>query len=361
MNDPAEFLLEELELGDARMAEYRGELLACMAIAVEYAASVGADALAGDTKEERLRAIEALDLGELPDLLACLESIVARSLEAGQRRGRELADRLGPKPDTFDEIAIPRRPGMEIAERLAVLPLSWRDVLRQSLRDRIVPVLRGIVDLDAPSSTMEEVLRALRGISIQLTPREQVERNESAGDPNAPAPTETVAAPHVIPDGSKAERVREWVTREVQRQAEALRSTTVEQAVIATDVESNELGKIDAVAGDVRVRAFRFVAVLDDRTTCLCGGLHHFTMLVKDERRIEYMPPLHINCRSSIQFLDIPEDEVNFDEVRDVTVNDRVGGKIVRVTYNVAPSQIRPSALGGTSPPPQQLIEVIAA
>lgn len=341
--DGAEFILEELELGDARLAAYRPELLACVAAAIEDALKIGADEIeAGEV---------TLDLGDMPDLYACLEQIATASYGAGEERGKALADRL-PDVEAITPRDVYEQKGAvsRALEKVREIAERWRDAIREAIVERYKPMLESLLEVAHVGHKVTEVAEMVRGLAVSLEPPPE------AGS----AAVEGVAAAAVIPEAAAGfEALEAWAKAEVQRSAEALRNTTAEHAVVGVDVEAHEEGKVAAVEADPRVRVIDFHAVLDQNTTCLCGALAKFTMSINDRRRTRYMPPLHINCRSTIGFSTIPESDVNFDTPRVVTVNEGRGKSRHRVTYTVAPADIHPSGLGGTAPPPEVLSEVM--
>ncbi len=69
------------------------------------------------------------------------------------------------------------------------------------------------------------------------------------------------------------------------------------------------------------VKAWRFSALLDDRTTLQCRMLHGTIFYTESESAARYKPPLHFNCRSGMQPVTITEeiDESLVFENRDFT------------------------------------------
>jgi SPP1 gp7 family putative phage head morphogenesis protein len=75
-----------------------------------------------------------------------------------------------------------------------------------------------------------------------------------------------------------------------QTQAETLLRTTITQTqVLVTDEVVEQNRKI--------IKGYEFTAVLDNRTSSLCGRLDGKVFPLDDKR---YLPPLHWNCRSSL-------------------------------------------------------------
>lgn len=165
-------------------------------------------------------------------------------------------------------------------EDFAQMQAEWQQ--RQLRRVRMLGI-----DLNAPS--MEAVRAVVKNSPIEGATLKQwaeqlgrqasdrVRRSLSVGIVQGEAPAQL------------RRRVRD-ATRVSRKEATAIART-------AANTVSNQARRQSLEANEDVIKAYRYVATLDDRTTVLCASLDGTVWTNKDDVR---WPPLHVNCRSQV-------------------------------------------------------------
>ncbi|HNQ21205.1 MAG TPA: minor capsid protein, partial [Bacteroidales bacterium] len=106
--------------------------------------------------------------------------------------------------------------------------------------------------------------------------------------------------------GIKEGKSSNQVAKDLQDKYKDIRDKASANAIARTSMHgAYNHGVIADTFDDPAITAYRFVAIVDDRTTDICSNLAN-KIIPKDEI-MDYLPPLHFGCRSTLQPIYITE------------------------------------------------------
>lgn len=340
--DPTEALLESLVAADKRIELYRKEIFKCTYPEFVKLMQSGVQALAGTDQKAVLRKIDGLDVTAIPGLKECLEEIYHKSLGAGEREAKTVMGTMDLPTQPQIEKKLDQFQDLSMAElgRIDELVNEWFGLIREQMVGQTKELFKGIAETNVPDPDLTELVLGFGEITVSPG---------AATKAIAPEKVVTLSG-RTLTEVSKSEALA-WIDQEIRKRAQVVERTG-RGAADTIDQEASKTGKTKVYDEDNRITAVRLVAILDDRTTPLCRGLHNTVIDTKDPdwKSGRYIPPFHFNCRTEPVPLGLTDrDKVNIDEMRTVRVQEEGG----ITTYRISSREIKPG--NGITPPKSTL------
>jgi len=138
-------------------------------------------------------------------------------------------------------------------------------------------------------------------------------------------------------------RVIPGVATRIQQALKEHREAALERIARTETSRAVNEGMVDRFADNEAVRAFEYVAILDDRTSDKCEALDGQVIAADDPELASFTPPNHVNCRSTMSPIVVTDDdEVTWDKDQNIEIATPDGGTR---TVRMKPRDVNPDIL----------------